>query len=174
MLERPGHDEYDDYYALYVNQVPDGEILKVMDRELEQTLEVIRDVAEDQETFRYEPGKWSIREVVGHMADVERVFGHRALWFSHGAPGPLPGMDADDWAAASNDHDQPVIEMAMELAMARASNRAMFAGFDDDMLMLHGEASGCKFSVRSIAWILVGHEMHHRRILRERYLVGAR
>jgi len=170
MLERPGSDEYDDYYGLYIYQVPDGDILKLMDRELEQTLEVIREVTEEQESFRYEPGKWSIREVVGHMADVERVFGHRVLWFAHRAPDPLPGMDQDEWATASNDHEQPLIEMAMELAMARASNRAMFAGFDGDMMMLRGEASGCTFSVRAIAWILVGHEIHHRHLLRERYL----
>lgn len=170
MLERPGSDEYDEYYGLYVSQVPDGDILKLMDSELEQTLEVIRDIPEDQETYRYEPGKWSAREVVGHMADVERVFGNRALWFAHRAADPLPGMDQDAWAAASNDHEQPLIEMAMELAMARASNRAMFAGFDDEMIMVRGQASGYSFSVRSIAWILVGHEIHHRKVLRERYI----
>ena len=173
MLERPGNDEYDDYYGLYVDQVPDGDILKLMDSELEQTLEVMREVSGERETFRYEPDKWSTREVVGHMADVERVFGQRALFFAHRAPDALPGMDPDAWAAASNDHDQPLIEMAMELAMARASNRAMFAGFDDDMVMLRGVASGYSFSVRSIAWILVGHEIHHRRVLSERYLERA-
>ena len=170
MFERPASDEYDEYYGLYISQVPDGEILKLMDRELEQTLELISNVSEEQETHRYEPGKWSIREVVGHMADVERVFGHRALWFAHKTDDRLPGMDQDVWAAASNDHEQPLIEMAMELAMARASNRAMFAGFDDEMIMLRGTASGYSFSVRAIAWILVGHEIHHRKVIRERYL----
>jgi len=170
MLVRPESDEYDDYYRRYVRKVLDGEILDLMQSELEETLTLLLGVSEEQETYRYEPGKWSVREVVGHMIDIERLFGFRALWFARQVADPLPGMDQDMWATVSNAHARPLAELADEFALARRSNRAMFASFDDDMAELAGVASGYSFTVRSCAYILVGHEIHHRKVLRDSYL----
>ena len=170
MFTRPAADEYAEYYGTYTNQVPEGDILGLMDSELEATLALLASVPAQRETFRYESGKWSTREAVGHMIDTERTFAYRALWFARGAPFPLPGMEQDDWAATSNAHHRPLAELAAEFGAARRSNRAMFASFDEETSMRRGVASDCTFSVRSIAWILVGHEIHHRRILAQKYL----
>ena len=170
MLTRPAAHEYAEYYGTYTNRVPEGDILGLMASELEATLSLLASVPEERETFRYEPGKWSIREVVGHLIDTERTFAYRALWFARGAPVSLPGMEQDDWATMSNAHDRPLADLAAEFEATRRSNRAMFASFDGDTAVRRGIASGCTFSVQSVAWIVVGHEIHHRGILRERYL----
>ena len=170
MLTRPAPNEYADYYATYTSQVPEGDILELMDSELEATLELLASIPAERETYRYAPGKWSIREAVGHMIDTERNFASRALWFARMDAAPLPGMEQDEWAAASNANDRPLGELAAEFAAARRSHRAMFAGFDDEAATRSGIASGVSFTTRSFAWILVGHEIHHRSILQERYL----
>ena len=170
MLSRPDPEEHTEYYGLYVGQVTEGDILELMSSEMAATQALLASMSTERETFRYQPEKWSIREVVGHMVDVERVFSQRALWFAREAADPLPGMEQDDWAAVSNAHDRPLTDLAAELAATRSSNRAMFAGFDAEIAMRRGIASDCPFTVRSIAYILVGHEIHHRRVLRERYL----
>jgi uncharacterized damage-inducible protein DinB len=170
MLSRPTTDEYAEYYETYTRRVPEGDILELMDSELEATLAVLASVPAERETYRYEPGKWSIREAVGHMIDTERTFAFRALWFARDVGLPLPGMEQDEWAAVSNAHERPLAELAAEFAAARRSHRAMFAGFDAEAPTRSGIASGVSFTVQSIAWILVGHEIHHRTILEERYL----
>jgi uncharacterized damage-inducible protein DinB len=170
MLTRPAADEYADYYSTYASKVPEGDILELMSSELEETLSLLASVPEDRETYRYGPDKWSIREAVGHMIDTERTFAYRALWFARSSPDPLPGMQQDDWAATSNAHERPLADLASEFEAARRSNLAMFAGFDEETASRTGVASGCTFSVRAIAYIVVGHEIHHRRILSERHL----
>jgi uncharacterized damage-inducible protein DinB len=170
MLSRPTTDEYAEYYETYTKRVPEGAILELMDSELEATLALLASVPADRETYRYEPGKWSIREAVGHMIDTERTFAYRALWFARDVGLPLPGMEQDEWAAVSNAHERPLADLAAEFAAARRSHRAMFASFDDEAATRSGVASGVSFTVQAIAWILVGHEIHHRAILQERYL----
>jgi hypothetical protein len=104
------------------------------------------------------------------MIDTERTFAYRALWFARDVGLPLPGMEQDEWAAVSNAHERPLADLAAEFAAARRSHRAMFASFDDEAATCSGVASGVSFTVQAIAWILVGHEIHHRAILQERYL----
>ncbi len=172
MLRRPEADEYDGYYALYVRQVPAGDVLETLSRQIELTGETIARVPPELETFRYQSGKWSVREVVGHMADVERTFAYRALWFARADPSPLPGLEQDDWGAASNASERPLAELYAELALARMSHVAMFRGFDDAAWLRRGVASGFEFTVRSLPYLMAGHEIHHRRVLEERYLAG--
>lgn len=173
MLQRPAPDEYDDYYGLYVRQVPDGDILEILAEQVELTGELAGRVPAELESFRYQAGKWSVREVLGHMLDVERVFTERALWFARGSAAALPGMDQDRWAQASNAGDRPLADLFAEFALTRMSALAMFRGFDEESWGRRGTASGCEFTVRSIPFISAGHEIHHRRVLEERYLAGA-
>ncbi len=170
MLQRPEPDEYDGYYDLYVRQVPDGDVLETLSRQIELTGETVARVPPDLEGFRYQSGKWSVREVVGHMLDVERTFGYRALWFARASPAPLPGIDQDPWAEVSNAGKRALAEIYGELALTRMSHVAMFRGFDEAAWLRRGVASGCEFTVRSLPFILAGHEIHHRRVLEERYL----
>ncbi len=170
MFERPEPTEYADYYGLYIGRVPEGDIRDLLASEIETTLELLRDIPARLETHRYAEEKWSVREVVGHMLDVERVFAFRALSFARRDTEPLPGMEQDGWALASNAHQRPLPELADELEAARRSHVAMFRGFDDEAALRAGVASGFRFTVRSIAYVLVGHEIHHRSVLAERYL----
>ena len=169
-MQRPQPSEYNEYYGLYVGQVPDGEILHILRDGVKRTVDLLAGLSPEQETYRYEPGKWSVREVVGHVIDVERVFGYRALSIARADPVPLPGMDQDVWAASSNAHHRPLAQQLEDFRAARASNVAMLAGFDDAVWERSGTASGYPFSVRTFPWILAGHEIHHRRVLEEKYL----
>ena len=173
MLPRPASDEFDDYYGLYIGQVPEGDVFETLATEIEATGELVARIPPELETHRYEAGKWSVREVLGHMLDTERVFADRALWFARGSGESLPGMDQDRWAEASNAGERPLGELFAELAMTRMSNLAMFRSFDLETWSRRGTASGCEFTVRAIPFILAGHEIHHRRVLEERYLTGA-
>lgn len=170
MFERPERSEYADYYGLYIGRVPEGDVRELMASEIESTLELLRGVPAERETYRYAEGKWSVREVVGHMIDVERVFAYRALAFARQDPAPIPGMEQDRWALASNAGRRPLGELADELELTRRAHVALFRSFDDEMALATGVASGFRFSVRSLAYCLVGHDIHHREVLAERYL----
>ncbi len=171
LYRRPGAGEHHEYYGLYVSQVPDGEeVLEALERQIEDTAALLRGVPAARETHRYAAGKWSIREVVGHVLDAERVFGFRALHFARRDPAPLPSMEQDDWARVSNAHDRPLADLVEELRAVRRGHLLMLRGLDAEAVSRRGVASGREFTVRAIPWILAGHERHHVRVLRERYL----
>ena len=172
MLERPAESEYDPYYDLYIGQVPEGNVIACMGSELAAMLELLRATPTERETYRYAEGKWSIREVVGHLIDSERLFGYRALTFARGDAGPLPGMDQLQWAEESNANGRPLGELLPAFEHLRRGHIAMFGTFDQATGTKAGVASGCSFTVRSLAYIIVGHEIHHRRVLEERYLAS--
>ena len=167
---RPQPGEYADFYAGYVDAVPEGQILGILERQLEQTLAVWRRFGESRADHRYETGKWSVREVAGHVVDTERLFSYRALAFARGDQSPIPGMDQDDWVAAADFDRRRLESIAEEFRHLRLSNLALFGSFDEETLMRRGTASDCEFTVRAMLWIMAGHERHHRRILEERYL----
>jgi uncharacterized damage-inducible protein DinB len=169
MLPRPDATEHDPYYARYVAQVPAGDIVRLLAEQLDDTVRLLSAVPADRETYRYAPGKWSIREVVGHMIDTERVFTSRAHWFARQGGGALPSMDQEPWAAASNAGDRRLADLLAEYRAVRAATVALFASFDDEIGARRGVASGVEFTVRSLAWITAGHERHHLAVLRREY-----
>jgi hypothetical protein len=171
-LTRPAASEYAEYYGRYVALVPDGDILETLRDQLGATLSMLQSVPEGREAYRYAEGKWSIREVVGHVLDTERVFAYRALEMARSEGVDLPGMDQDGWAAASNAADRPLGWLAEEWAAVRRANVHMFASFDETMGARVGIASGNAFTVRSFPWIIAGHELWHRRLLERDYLGG--
>ncbi|MCA9737126.1 MAG: DinB family protein [Gemmatimonadota bacterium] len=169
MLARPGPDEYNPYYARYVELVPDGDIVTTLASQIEETDAVVRAFIPGREDFRYEPGKWSVRESLGHVVDTERVFGFRALWFARGAAESQPGMDQDLWVAGSNAGERALDDLLSEWRAVRASTVALFRSLDPEAGQRSGVASGYPVTVRALAWITAGHELHHRALFRERY-----
>lgn len=167
---RPATSEHAPYYGRYIEQVADGDVLETLERQMRDTRALLAGVPAARETFRYAPDKWSLREVVGHLIDVERTFTLRALWFARGAGSPLPSLEQDEWAAASNAGGRALSELMDEWAAVRDSGVRMFRGFDAEAWSRAGVASGFPFTVRSIPWIIAGHEVHHRRLIAERYL----
>ncbi len=172
MSLRPDRSEYAEYYDRYVSLVPEGDIALTLERQFEESRELLDAVDPERETYRYAPGKWSVRQVVGHVIDTERVFAGRALWIARAPHVELPGMEQDDWAALSNAGDRPLGELLQEWAAVRADTVALVLGMDDDALRAEGVASGVGFTVRSFFWVIAGHELHHRGILRGVYGVG--
>lgn len=172
-LERPGSDDQHEYYARYTVLVPDGDIIQTLRDQIEATLELLNSVPAEKETFRYAEGKWSLREVIGHLLDTERVFAFRALTMARQDAARLPGMDQDDWAGRNNAHERSLADLTEEWAALRRANVHLFASFDAETGGRTGVASGYAFAVRSFPWIIAGHELWHRQLIERDYLSGS-
>lgn len=159
-----------DFYARYVARVPDGNVAATLATQVDDTVALLADLSDDQALHRYAPGKWSIKDVVAHVADAERVFSYRILRFARADDTPLPGFDETAWASAASADRRPLSDLLAELQAVRASTVALLRGLTADALERTGTANGVPISVRAMAWIVAGHELHHRHILRERYL----
>ena len=169
-MNRPTESEYAPDYQGYVNQVSENEILPVLRAQMDD-LDVLLDrVAPEKETYRYAEGKWSIREIVGHLIDGERVFGYRAFCIGRGEKQNLPGFDQDDYMlTAPYDHIE-LEDLLSELRLIRLGNLAMFRTFDEESWSRVGTANGNEITTRALAFIMAGHLRHHMNVLRERYL----
>lgn len=172
MLRRPERGECEEYYFLYIDQAPDGEILTALAGQAGQVACLFESLPPDRQTFRYAPEKWSSREILGHLVDVERVFSFRALAFARRDPAPLPAMEQDDYAQAARYAERPMEAIAAEHRAARSATLALFHSFDEEEWARTGVASGFRFTVRTFPYILAGHERHHCRLLCDRYLEG--
>ena len=172
MTERPGPGEYAPFYAGYIARAPAGDILDTLDRQRSRLGELAAGLNAEREQFRYAPGKWSVREVFGHLNDAERVFGYRAFCIGRGDTNPLPGFDENEYVAASGYDSSPLRELADEFALLRGANLATLRRLPDDHWRRQGIANGLPVSVRALAFILAGHVDHHLAGLREHYAVG--
>lgn len=168
----PDPSEYDGYFGRYIDLVPEGDILAILERQMVTTQALLASVPAAKEEFRYAPGKWSVREVVGHLVDVERTFAFRCLWIARGAPDALPSFEQDDFARESNAGSRPLIALAEEWAALRRDNVLLFASLDDEAGARTGIASGRSFTARVFPWIVAGHELYHRALLKRDYLGG--
>ncbi len=171
-IARPAASEYAPFYAGYVARVPEDDILSVLTRQKDEIGDLVRALPAAKETYRYAEGKWSIREVMGHLIDAERVFGYRAFCFSRGEQAALPSFDENQYVAAAGADSVPLAQLVEELAVVRASNLAFLRRLDDTEWARVGTASGKPVSVRALAWIMAGHPRHHVSVLRERYGVA--
>ena len=170
---RPNSDEYAPYYEKYVSQVAPGDITETLDQQLGSTLELLRGIDESRGGERYAPDKWSIKEVVGHLIDGERIFGYRALRFARNDQTPLPGFEQDDYVRDANFDDQSLADLATEFEYVRRSNIQLFKSLNEAAWSRRGKANDTEVSVRGLAFIMAGHELHHMQVLRKRYLGGA-
>ncbi|MDQ3907550.1 MAG: DinB family protein [Acidobacteriota bacterium] len=169
-LARPEAGEYAPYYERYVALVPEGDIVETLERQSADTLSLLRSLTEEQGASRYAEGKWSVKEVVGHIIDTERVFTYRALCVARGDQTPLPGYDQDDYARASNADSHTLASIAEHFRSVRAATLSLFRSFDAEAWRRRGTANNSVVTPRAIAHIVAGHELHHVGILRERYL----
>lgn len=170
---RPDPSEIDPFYHPFIDRVPDGDIVETLRGGIERTLPLLEACPAERETFRYEPGKWSVRDLVGHLADSERLYAYRALHFARRDRAPLPGLMSEHWVERSNADSRSLSTLASELEAVRGATVALFDSLGPEDWSATGVASGRSFTVRSIAWMIAGHEIHHREILRERYGLSA-
>lgn len=167
---RPG--DYPSFYAPYVAATAGAgdSPLDALGEDMAAWDDLLARVAPEREGYRYAPGKWTVREVVGHVIDAERMFAARALAFARGDEARYPSFDENDYAAASGADQRALSSLAEELRAVRQATRLLFAGLEDEAWDRRGVANDVEFSVRGIAWIVAGHSTHHRKTLEERYL----
>ena len=170
---RPVAGEYAPFFAGYVSLVPETDVLPALAAQASEMRRLAASVPPDRETFRYAPGKWSVREILGHIGDAERVFGYRAFCISRGEQKRLPGFDENDYIAESAYDERTVAELAEDFAGLRASNLAVLGRLDPSRWSRVGNANGNPISVRALAYIMAGHARHHFGVLKARYGVTA-
>jgi len=168
--ERPAADEHHAYYAKYIELVPGADAVGALEAQLDDMLPLLRGLTEAQGALRYAPGKWSVRQVVAHLVDAERVFAYRALRFARADRTAVPGFDENVYAETAGADARTLRSLADEMDLVRRANVLMFRGLPEDAWTRRGVANGNEISVRALAFIIAGHGRHHTALLRERYL----
>lgn len=168
-LRRPARDEYHPFYETYVGRLDDRPILPRLAGQPAELKALFASLRSDGAAYRYEPGKWSVRQVVGHLSDGERIFGTRAACFARGETAALPGFDQDAYVASGRFDERPVDSLVRELEALRSANLELLGGLVEEDWGRAGIASEARVSVRALAWIMAGHVDHHLAVLRERY-----
>ena len=166
---RPESSEYAPFYHGYVATVPEGDVVALLRQNGGELHDALAAIPEDRGGFRYAEGKWSIREVVGHLIDAERIFTYRALRIARGDTTPLAAFDENEYVKTAGSDARTLSNLAREFGAVREASVQLFESLPDDAWGRSGVASGKDVSVRALAYITAGHAMHHLRILRERY-----
>jgi hypothetical protein len=169
---RPAAGEFIPYYVTYIARVPAGNLADILAAQRDATRRLLGPLDEARALHRYAPGKWSVKEVIGHLADAERVFAYRALRFARADATPLPGFDETMYVPAGGFDRRPLRSMLDEYAAVRGATQALVAGLDEAAWLRQGTANGATVSVRALGCIIAGHELHHLAILCERYGIG--
>ncbi len=172
LATRPAADEFAPYYARYIAAVPDGPITATLEQEHQAVHALLARCSDAQGRHRYGPDKWSVREVIGHCADTERIFAYRALRVARGDSTPLPGFDQDAYITTADFHARPLDDLLTEWDAVRAASLALVRSLDAAAFDRRGVASNAPVSARALAWMIAGHARHHRIILAERYFEG--
>lgn len=169
-IAKPNADEYAAYTINYIKLVPDDNLLRHLADNLKATVEFVLGLPADKLAYRYAPGKWTIREVMQHVADTERIFAYRALCFARADKTALQGFDENFYAANSAANERDIKSIMREFVAVRNATISLFDGFDEKVLTRIGTANNNPTSVRALAYQIAGHESHHVNIIKERYL----
>ena len=167
---RPSTTEYAPYYGRYISLVPEGDVLQTLSSQLEETLSLLGGISEARAGYRYATDKWSIKEVIGHVVDSERIFAYRVLRFARNDKAPIEGFDQDEFAQNSAFDERTLADLVEEFDHVRRANLLLFRSLSDEALSRHGIASEVDVSVRALIYIIAGHERHHMEVLKTRYL----
>ena len=168
-LARPEPGEYAAYYEKYVSLVPGTDAASALEAQRVHTMQLFAGRGERDGNFRYAADKWTVKEVLGHMSDTERIFTYRALRIARGDQTPLPGFEQDDYVRSGGFNQRPLASLVEEFAHVRSASLALFRSLGKDAWLRRGTASKNEVTVRALAFITAGHELHHRKILEERY-----
>ncbi|MEO8594416.1 MAG: DinB family protein [Candidatus Solibacter sp.] len=170
-VSKPPTAEYASYFGRYVDLVPEGEIAGTLASQMERTLNTLRQVSDEDSLKRYAAGKWSIREVVGHMIDAERIFAYRLLRFARNDQTPLSGFEQDDYIPAAQFDRRSWADLLEEFDVVRRSTLLMLRGLHEEAWQRMGVSNNHAMSVRAAAYVIAGHERHHMNVLRDKYAV---
>lgn len=169
-MNRPEKKEYAEYHETYISLVEETDIISALENQIDELNDLVGAISEEKADFRYAEGKWSIKEILGHLIDGERVFCYRAVRFARQDETPLAGFEQDGYVANGNFGNAKFADLIEEFSLLRRSNVLFFKNLTDEAWSRFGTASEATVSVRAIAYIMVGHIRHHTDILRQRYL----
>ena len=169
-MKRPQQNEYPSFYKSYVDNVKTDNIIKELRDQVLDIQALISKIPEEKENYVYEAGKWTIKEIIGHIIDTERVLGYRAMRFARKDKTPLPGYDENYYVANANFNKQTLYSLGHEFAIVREANLALFKVWDEEALSQVGVANGLDVSVRAMLFMIAGHATHHMQIIKTKYL----
>lgn len=167
---RPEPGEYPAYYEKYISLIPGNDVANALEAQRLQTMQLFAGRSERDGNFRYAADKWTVKDVLGHIADSERIFAYRALRIARGDQTPIEGFEQDDYVRGGGFNERALASIAEEFALVRSATLAMFRSFSKEAWLRRGTANKNEVSVRALAYITAGHELHHRQIIEERYL----
>ncbi len=168
--EYPKSTEFAHFYSTYVGLVEKGNIITTLNNLMHEVYTLMNSVSGDKAYFRYAPGKWTLKEVLGHMIETERVFSYRAFSISRGDKQSLPGMDQDEYMEGNNYNDRTLANLSNEYLAVRVSTIHLLSSMTKEMIAQQGNASGTDVTVRALAFIIAGHDIHHMNIIKRKYL----
>lgn len=167
---RPAENDYAPYYKNYVDKIEGDSILDYLNQQTKELQSILNSFPESKGNHTYADGKWTVKEVIGHMMDTERVFSFRAFSIARGEKQPLPGFEQDDYVKEGKFNSRNLFDLIYEYRLMRESNLLLFRNFDDEMLKKRGTASGYEVTVNALLFMIAGHTQHHIDLLKERYL----
>lgn len=171
-IARPEPGEYNPYYERYISLVPGSDILTTLEAQRRQTMLLLSGRDEADGDLRYAPDKWTAKEVLGHVCDTERIMAYRALRIARGDQTPIEGFEQDDYVKNGPARRMPMAEIVEDYIAVRRATLTLFRNLDEAAWMRRGVANKNEVTVRAVAYLIAGHEMHHRRILEEKYFAG--
>ena len=163
-------DEYAPHFSLYLSTLDHVNLIEELEISLHKFIRFVQEIPIDKHEYRYAEGKWTIKDIVLHLIDAERVFSYRALRYARNDKTELPGFDENAFATVANADNRTLMDLLTELSAVRHSTLLLFKSFDDLVMMRKGTASGNEMSVRALGFTIIGHQNHHQRIFEERYL----
>ncbi|MDO9039732.1 MAG: DinB family protein [Lutibacter sp.] len=169
-LSQLDENEYNPHYKHYILELGNVDLFEILMISSDELLETVKDLSEEKMVFRYDEGKWSIKELLQHIIDTERIMSYRALRFSRNDATELQGFDENWYVDNSNGNDRNTIDLVEEFTCTRRASISLFKSFTDEMMLLSGTANGSDMSVRALGFIIAGHQMHHLKMIKERYL----
>ncbi len=170
MKQQLNSTEYAPYYSNYVDLVPEGDLTNILLQQMKETVDILKGLTEQQSHFSYGVGKWSIKEVIGHIADTERIMGYRLLSFARGEKAELPGYDDNEYVRNAYFNSLALQDHLDNFEITRESTLQLIKNLPKEAYLRRGKANGSEVSVRAIVCIIAGHELHHRKLIKERYI----
>jgi uncharacterized damage-inducible protein DinB len=170
MIHKPEAREFPESYRYYIELVKEEDGLHAMETQIMQLRHLLGDVPPEQESFAYAAGKWTLKELVGHVVDCERIMAYRALCIARGEGNQLPGFDENNYVAKGKFNQRSMNDLVHEFSLVRESNIALFRSFDQEMLSRRGMANNYLVSVRAILFMMLGHDLHHQEVMKSKYL----
>jgi hypothetical protein len=170
MLKRPDREEYSPYFEQYISQVPEGDYISFLHRQLDAIVALFSQVSDEQGLSRYAPGKWSLKEVLGHMTDTERVMSYRLLRIARGDTTNLPGFDQDLFISNASFDEVPIEDLLHDFQIVRQATFSLLKTISEAAWVRKGNANNYEISARAIAYVIAGHAQHHFGVIQERYV----